>query len=252
MDKGIYAAGSGGFLNLKRIEILSNNLANASTVGFKAERLISRQQEFSDTLASRMGDLPKETGDYFEQTPGAVQIGSETDFSQGPVADTGNPLNVALATANSFFVVQTPKGEAYTRAGNFSLDSGGQLVTPDGMPVMGTAGPISLPQGKSNIDSSGVVSVDGNPVGQLRVVEIDNLKDLRRTEGTRFVAEGGAQAREVPADLIVGAVEMPNISIVEAMVELISANRAFEAYTKTTKTIDDLNERAIRNARASG
>ncbi len=252
MDRGIYAAASGGLVNERRIQVVSNNLANASTAGFKEERLVTQQQSFEDTLSSKLPQLsPRAEGDQ-ERTPGVINATSVTDFSIGPISTTGDPLNVAIGGPNQFFAVNTPDGEQYTRAGNFTLNETGTLVTVDGQPVLGDGGPITLPPGKVEISSSGTVTVNNEQVGQLRVVEIDDLKALKRVGHTRFAIEGGAKPTNVRPNLITESLEMPNISVVSAMVELVSAGRSFEAYTKTIRTIDELNEQAIRNAQTTG
>ncbi len=251
MDKGIYAASSGGLINARRLDVVANNLANVQTVGFKAERLIAREQAFSDTLASKITTSTARDQLGLEDVPGAVHTGSYTDFSQGPIAANGDPLNVALTESNTFFVVATPNGDAYTRAGNFTLNRDRVLVTADGLPVQGDGGPITLPTGgQGKISSSGVVTVDGAVVGRLRTVKIEDTSTLKRQEGVRFTA-AAAQVEVVPAELVPESVEMPNVNVVEAMVDMINAQRGFEAYTKSVRTIDELNERALRNARMS-
>lgn len=252
MDRGVYAAASGGLLQARRLQLVANNLANVSTVGFKAERLVSRQQEFADTLASSIAsNAPHAKGDQ-QRVPGVVDIDSVTDFSPGPVTTTGNPLNVALNNKNQFFVVNTPDGERYTRAGNFTLNAQGTLVTPDGQPVLGEGGPITI-QGGSNatISGNGTVSLNGASVGRLRVVEIADLNQLERADGTRFSLKGG-QASPVAANVIPQSVEMPNVEVVPCMIDMISSQRSFEGYTKTLQTMDELTNLAIRNARVSG
>jgi flagellar basal body rod protein FlgG len=217
--------------------------------------LITRQQEFSDTLAAQIPEAADRASLDLDRTPGVVNSGTFTDFTPGPIQQTGNPLHAALNKENQFFVVQTPNGEAYTRAGNFSMNSGGQIVTADGLPVVGDGGPITVAEGDVRISKNGSVSLDGEAIARLRVVEIDDLQQLSRDEGARFKLVEGSQAQprqiEEPS-LVPQSVEMPNVSVVDAMVEMISTNRAFEAYQKTVRTIDDLNERAIRTARTSG
>lgn len=242
----MYAASSGGIASARKLDIVSNNIANVNTVGYKAERLITSEQSFSDTLASKIANNDPSVLIDQKQTPGVIDIATYTDFSQGPIKDTGNPFDVALTSANQFFVVNTPEGEAFTRAGNFTRTVEGALVTQDGYPVLGEGGQISLPPGKVDIASNGAVTVDGGVVGQLRVVSIEDTNQLKRSEGARFVADGDVNATSVPPNLVTGALEMPNVQVVEAMVEMINAQRSFEAYTKSVQTIDELNNRALR------
>lgn len=251
MDRGIYAATSGGQLNSRRIDIVANNLANVNTVGFKAERLVSREKSFADTLAGSLPITEAEKGSI-KQVPEVTDVGTTTDFSPGPVSNTGNALNVALLNPNQFFVVQTPTGEMYTRAGNFSLNAERTLVTADGLPVLGDGGPISLPPaGEARIATNGAVTAGGVTIAKLRVAQIDDLKQLQRSDGVRFKLGQGAQPQTVEPAVIPESVEMPNVQIVQAMIDMVNTQRAFEAYTKTTRTLDELNDRSVRNMRNS-
>lgn len=250
MEKGIYAASSGGLLESLRLQMIAHNLANSETVGFKAERLVSRQQEFKDTLVGQLESSSDFAKADQARTPGVVSVASMTDFSPGPVQFTGNALNVALANENTFFVVQTPQGEQLTRAGNFTLNQNGQLVTSDGLPVMGEGGPITVGEGMPLITSAGVVESGGEARGRLRVVEVKDPQKLKREGGVRF--SGATDTTNVAADLIPGSVEMANSAVVESMVGLIATQRSFEAYTKVAKTIDEINDTAVRTARTTG
>ena len=252
MDRGVYAAASGGLTNFRLLQIVGNNLANVSTVGFKAERLITRQQEFEDTLAGALNDPSGRAAADHERTPGTVDMQTTTDFTPGPVSFTGDPLNVALRQSNQFFVVNTPEGEAYTRAGNFTLDSAGQLVTPDGFPVMGDGGAIALRPGTAKITGTGMVMVDKEQVGRLRVVQVDDPTQLQRKSGVRFSLGANAQPNSAEADLITESVEMPNVSVVQSMVDMINVQRAFETYTKSVRTINELDDVSLRTARSIG
>ncbi len=251
MDRGLFTASSGGLLAAKQLDVNANNIANVSTVGYKAERLITRQQEFTDTLSARFPKNERHRGD-FERTPGVVVTGSSTDFTVGPIQYTGDPLHVAISNPKYFFTVNTPQGDLLTRAGNFSKTADGTLVTADGLPVSGDGGPITLPQGPAKISPNGTITVNGQTVGRVRVVEVPNLNSLERVGATRFkLASGNAEAVENPY-LAAESVEMPNVPVVEGMVDMITSSKAFEAYTKVAKTIDELNERAIRTARTTG
>jgi flagellar basal body rod protein FlgG len=250
MDRGIYTAASGGLVSTRSLDVIANNLANVNTVGFKAERVVSRQQTFEDTLASTLANAPARAAADADVAPGVVDIATKTDFTMGPVAATGNPLDAALTKPNQFFVVQTEDGEAYTRAGNFQLNSTGILVTADGLPVLGDGGQlVAPPNGTPSLTSSGDIIVNKESIGKLRVVEVANLDDLQRKDGVRFVPKAGAgQASIVEASIVPGAVEMPNVNAVSSMVDMINAQRSFEAYTKLAKELSELDDLSIRNA----
>ena len=253
MDRGLYSATAAGLVADRQVQVVSNNLANVNTVGFKGQRLTTKQQEFSDTLASTIAGVPARAQSDQEQTPGIVDTTTVTDFTPGSINFTGNALNVALRDANTFFVVQTPQGEAYTRAGNFSLNAERQLVTADGLPLTGDGGVIALPPGKISLNSTGTVTVDGSNIARLRIVSFEDPKSLERTEGVRFKAAAGAQPRIAEnAEVVPESLEMPNVDTVTSMVDLITASKAFEAYTKSVRTIDEMNDRIIRNARTTG
>ena len=120
------------------------------------------------------------------------------------------------------------------------------------MQVSGDGGPITFPPGPAQITGAGAVIVDKAQIGRLRVVAIDDLSQLRRVEGTRFALNGGGQVTDVTPNLVPRSLEMANISVVESMIDLVSASRSFEAYTKTVRTIDELNDQAIRSSQITG
>ncbi len=250
MERGMYASASGGLLESRRLEIVANNLANVNTVGFKASRLVARQQEFSDTLASTIDSLKRAETDQ-GNTPGVVDIEVSTDFTPGPIQSTGAPLDAALVDKDKFFVVQVNGEERYTRAGNFTQNVEGVITTMDGYPVMGDGGPITAQGGSPQISSNGSVMVKNQIAGRLRVVTVSDLNALEREGGTRFKLKAGTDAPQiVPASVVPQSVEMPNINVVQSMVEMISTQRAFEGYTKTTQTLQELNETNLRTVRA--
>jgi flagellar basal-body rod protein FlgF len=251
MDIGSYLAASSGVLQMKKLEVQNNNLANISTVGFKGQYVVTASQSFDNTLASTI-DSPDPYGkDDQSRLPGVTDIKTQIDFSMGPIQQTGNPLDVALRSPNEFFVVQTPEGDRYTRAGNFSLSPDGQLITADGYQVQGDGGPILAQAPGVSILPNGSVTagpaVGGVPniVGRLRVVKFDDTSQLQSVEGTRFKAPQGVQPVPVETLLEPQSLEMSNVSAISGMVDLISTNRAFQAYTKAAQTLDNLNQLAV-------
>src|SRR6185369_3521445 len=157
MNSGLYSALSGNIAAMKRMEIISNNLANVNTPGFKKDKML-----FESMLAGNVNPpaVPQgSTADPILQKDSVI-----IDYSPGSVSQTGNNLDLAI-DGDGFFVVSTPEGPAYTRQGNFRLSSDGTLVTADGYPVMGQGGAIRVQGSRVDIDGQGVVMVDGNPAG---------------------------------------------------------------------------------------
>lgn len=250
MDIGTYVSTSSGILQLKKLEVQNNNLANINTVGFKGQYVVAEAQSFDKTIASTIDDKdPFLEGDQ-ARMKNVVAVRTQIDFSQGPIQRTGNPLDAALRAPNEFFVVKTPQGEMFTRAGNFTLSANGTLVTADGYEVQGDGGPIVTGQPGAIIFPDGSIKAGpnlpgaANTVGRLKVVKIDDTSKLQAAEGARFKGVG---VRPVPVEPRVEpqSLEMSNVSAVTGMVDLITTNRAFEAYTKAAQTFDALNQTAI-------
>lgn len=247
MDRGTYASASAGMKELSRLEIVNNNLANVNTPGFKRQFLITSPQSFEDTLAASLDSpAPYAKADH-ERTPGVQEVKTVTDFSLGSFKNTGNPLDVALRNPKDFFVIQTPDGDRYTRAGNFTLNEEGQISTVDGYPVSGDGGAIQATGAHITVTNGGVVQSDGQEVGRLRVVHFEDTAPLVRHESSRFELPAGNPAPEDVDDpsVISEALEMSNVSAIQSVIELIGATRGFELYTKSAKSIDEMNNIAI-------
>lgn len=246
MDRGTYVSASGGLVQLRKLDVVNNNLANVNTVGFKKEMLVGETQTFDETLAKLVeGQDPFARPDH-QRMPGVVHVRSVTDFSPGPVRQTGNALDVALRNPNDFFVVNTANGQRYTRAGNFTINENNELSTVDGVPVVGDGGAISINSGVVNIAANGAVLVNGAQVGRLQVARIAEPSSLVREAGTRFaLAPGQPAPTTVEADVIPSSLEMSNVSVVSSMVDLITTSRSFDLYTKAAQSIDQLNQTAI-------
>jgi flagellar basal-body rod protein FlgG len=235
MDAGIFSAMSGSLAAQTRLDALANNLANASTAGFKAERVLQRAERAGDVAPPPTAVTTPVTRDYVL-----------TDFSQGPVSQTGNPLDVAL-TGDGFLVVKTERGERLTRSGSLTLDGAGYLAAGDGSRVQGTSGDIAISGGPIVIAADGSIRVGEQRVGQLRIVRVEDPTQLVRESGTRF-----APGAEVPADVppggvrvVQGAVEGANLAPVEGLVQLIETVRGFETYMRAAERLDQTTSKAI-------
>jgi flagellar basal-body rod protein FlgF len=235
MDAGIFSAVSGSLVAQTRLDALANNLANSNTVGFKAERVLQRAEKAGEIV-------PPPTAVPTPVTREQVQ----TDFSQGSVTRTGNPLDVAIA-GDGFFVVRSERGERLTRSGDFSIDSGGYLALNDGSRVQGTSGDISIPKSPVVIGTDGSVRAGEQRVGQLRVVTVEDPTQLVRESGTRFAAGSQVPADVAPGSvqIIQGATEGANLAPVEGLVSLIETVRGFETYMRAAERLDQVTSKAI-------
>ncbi len=232
MDRMIYLSMSGAKATMQRQDSLANNLANASTVGFRAELQAFRSVPVEGSGAStRVFAL--------ESTPGY-------NPDAGPITATNRPLDVAMK-GNAWLSVQGLDGtEAYTRAGSLMLSSDGTLSTAGGLPVLGDGGPIQVPANSEvSIGQDGTVSASTNgrstAIGRLKLVTPE--APLIRGEDGLFRDLGGDLPADGNARLQDGALEGSNVSPVESMVAMISAARQFEAQMKMLQTAEG-NEKA--------
>ena len=220
MLKGIAAAASGMLPQLKRQEVITNNLANAGTAGYKRDRLFVQQLD-----RARAGAVPTEA-DW--QAPSV--LGVQVDFSTGPMEQTGNPLDIAIA-GDGFFVVSAPDGERYTRNGHFVLREDGTLVTADDNPVLGDGGEIRLPDGNPEIAPDGSISLQGQRLGKLRIVQFADPNVLVRAGSSLFAAGNpGPGPEDMPSpNLRQGFLERSNVNTIEEMVSMITTFRFYES-----------------------
>ncbi len=216
----------------------SNNLANATTPGFKAQ-----QTRFQEHLiqAQFAGNARQEM-----RYSGVREVRS--DLSPGPLRVTQRALDVAITTDAGFFAVQTPQGERYTRAGAFHMTPTGALVTAEGHSVLGEAGrPVEVGaiEGEVSIAEDGTVRVGDEDMGRLRMVTFQDKTGLLPEGAQLFRAspESGA-AQSTQASLHVGAVEMPNVSVVKGMTQLVSVSRTFETLQRAVEVFSELEHQA--------
>jgi flagellar basal body rod protein FlgG len=229
----------------ERLAILANNLANVGAVGFKADHL-----EFFQLLTSPRAAGPASTaGPAAPLTPPPVSR-VRTDYSQGPLRDTGAPLDVALE-GPGFFVIGGGDGPRLTRAGSFVRTGEGTLATPDGAPVLDTSRqPLRLPSvpGPVRITEAGDVLVGESSAGKLLVVRPASFDALTREAGSRFAAPAEVELTPV-ADARVrqGVLEQSNVNPVLTLVEMIEALRIYEAAQRSARATDETLGRAVND-----
>ncbi len=258
MVRGLYTAASGALVAQSQADNIANNLANVNTSGFK--RTLLQVQSAPDMGVYLLQNQPGgNAGGVSSRTyVGALGSGAEVldtpaVFEQGGLQSTGNTLDLAIQ-GNGFFTLQTPQGIRYTRDGQFARDAQGYLVTMDGERVLGRNGPIALQAGAVQISENGDVHQNGAAVDSLRVVQFGNLGAVRPEGDNRFVDSGAGRPQLDTASTVhQGYLERSNANVVRSMVDLITAQRWFEANQKVIQTQDTANGFAIANVgRSSG
>lgn len=230
MDSGLYAACSGLMARTQALDIVANNLANLDTAGYK------RETEFYEALTAAMhggtgklGALNSAVNQY------GVLSGQSFVMSAGNLNQTGNPLDLALQ-GDGFFVVKGPQGLLYTRNGKFMVDKAGHLMTNEGYPVMGVAGPITIPPGGTvTVGTDGAISVGDAVAGKLQVVTFPARTNLQAESGSNFTAPAGAAVVAIKPQVREGFLEGSNVNPVEEEVNLVTLQRHSDFLTKAIK-----------------
>jgi flagellar basal body rod protein FlgG len=257
MLKGIYSAASAMIVGLNRQTVISHNIDNLETPGFK-EILVS-MDDFAETRVTEKSllnggpaSLPFLTNQGINKLRriGNLGLGVETNpqttnFDQGAMLITNEPLDVAIQGAG-FFRVQTPDGIRYTRDGRFLRNAAGTLVTVDGYEVLGKNGAaIKLGEGEISIKSDGAVFVAEKPAGQIDLVAfLDPAAELTRDLPNTFAAAGAPTSTEV-GRMEQGALESTNVDTARLMTQMISTTRAYQAAQQLLKAQDDLLGKSI-------
>lgn len=237
MENAGYIALSRQLVLQRQMDVIANNLANVTTPAYKAQTM--RFEEFMDRLkdGTRLS--------YVEDA--AVP----RDWREGPVAPTGNPLDVAIQ-GDGFFVVNTPTGERYTRKGRFELDANRQIATADGAPVMGDGGPIVVPQdaGEITVAKDGTVSANNTTtgattvLGQLRLVQFADPQALQEEEAGYYRADSGATP-DATSQLVQGALEQSNVEPIVELTRMIAVTRNYEAAQRLVESEHNRQTKAI-------
>ena len=252
MVKGLYTAYTGMVNEQNRMDIMTNNLANASTVGYKKEG--STSQSFDDVLTVKIKDQSvgmRNVQRIGIKNPG-VKIGENyTDYSQGSFRITDNTYDLALSGDGFFAIEFTNKaGETdtkYTRAGQFTLNKDGYLVTEEGDYVLDTQNRrIRLNTLiDSKITDDGTIYQNDRAVARIQVTDFADYDYLEKYGETYYQPIQGAQTIASNAQVKSGYLEMANVQIVSEMVNLISITRSYESNQKVIQTIDDTLDVAV-------
>lgn len=238
MIRGLYTATTGMLTQEKRMDVVVNNLANATTVGFKQDSLIS--SSFADLLIERINDpaIVQKSQEVGPFSHGIHVDEVATLFSPGAYQETQLDTDLALV-GEGYFMVQTAAGERLTRAGNFQVDAAGYLVTSSGQQVLGQNGAVRIGQSDFSVDNAGNISVDGPVIETLRLVTVPDETRLRKEGGNLFSLMDGAATPTAAVQVRQGYLESSNVDLSAQMVNMIEIQRSYEINQRVVKIMDE-------------
>ncbi|KQM67432.1 flagellar biosynthesis protein FlgF [Sphingomonas sp. Leaf17] len=240
MDKLVYTAATGLKAHMAAQAAIANNMANVSTIGFRADRVVFDRLELKGGGAELMA-----------RAPTSEEV-TDADMSQGAIQQTGRSLDVAVISPDAWIAVQAADGsEAYTRRGDLEVAPSGVLQTGDGHPVMGQGGPITLPPADSvSIAADGSISIvpqGGDPnapqaLDQIKLASIKGSQTVKGLDNLLRVRGGGALPQDLTAKVQSGAVEGSNVNMTQVLVDMIENQRSYEVQANLMKEAKNLDE----------
>ena len=252
MIKELYTAAMGMMSQQTRLEVISNNIANASTVGFK------RDSVFERNLIDSKANLYNIVGSAEQNDP---PIGSYIDFKKGSYDQTGNDFDLAI-DGDGFFLLNDEQGKEFlTRAGNFKINHEGDLISANGKYLMASGGRINLfstlqtdsinsdaRKTEIRIDNSGEIFINNVSHGYLEIVDTNSYEVLEKVSSSDFILTADNQYQKLTNDKISirqGWLENSNVNVIDEMVEMINLQRQFEAGSKVITTNENTLEQSI-------
>ncbi len=275
--KELWVPLSGALAQQRKVETIANNVANANTTAFKKDRTVFKEYLSAYEKGTDI-DLPNKewAPEDFYRSYGAEKAhpkvdGSYTNFSQGQIRPTNNPFDIALE-GNGFIEVYGPNGLRYTRKGNLYVNQDKELVTDQGMKVLGKLdlpevgdGPeaidvvkqipppeartIKLQEGRVTINNQGEIFQKGSLVAKLNIVEFKEISGLRKEGNSLFINQDSRNIKKTETKTIVhqGSLELSNVNPVEEMSNLIKAHRNLESIQRVIKTYDNIANKAYND-----
>ena len=237
MDKLVYTAATGLKARMASQAAIANNMANASTIGFRADRVVFDSLQLNGSALSTRTTTSESVVD--------------ADRKPGAIIQTGRPLDVAV-TGDNWIAVQAPDGsEAYTRRGDLKVAPTGVLETGDGFPVMGSGGPITVPPASSiSIGPDGTVSIipaggqakDAQALDKIKLVSTKGSDTAKGLDNLLHVRGGGVLPDDMDAKVQGGALEGSNVDMTQSLVDMIENQRAYEVQANLMKEAKSMDE----------
>lgn len=243
MNSGMYSACAALVTRMQSLDSIAANVANSSSTGYRAQTT-----SFGSALAQAghhgtLSSLNRSANSFSQITS------AQLSQTQGMLTRTGNELDVALQ-GSGYLKVQTANGVAYTRNGNLQLDTTGKLTTATGDAVLGEAGVVTLNRGPVSISADGTITQNGAIAGKLAVVDFPSGTNMMQRGTSTYIAPAGAEEQAGTATVQQGSLEGSNVSSIDGMVQLISAQRAAESMRHVLNMVDtDMNKTAAELVR---
>ena len=234
MSHGIYTSLAAGMRTFESLDLVSNNLANTETPGYRAQRAVFK--------VVAPGEAAQATGAPARIAERYLLLDEvANDMRQGGIVQTGEPTHLALDGAG-FLVLGGENGPRYTRDGTLRVDTEGQLVHQSGAPLLSADDePIILQPGTFDVSSDGAVIQAGENLGRIQVVRFAEPSALTRSGSNLFTAAGQQAVTDPDTRVIQGSLEQSNVEALTELVEMIRLNRFHQAYKKTLESIDEAN-----------
>lgn len=257
MIRGLYTSGWSMLANTKKMDVISNNLANANTTAYKKDTVVF--QSFPALLTNRINDTRSALNPL--GNVGTMELGSDvgqifTYYSQGQLANTDSNLDLAINdTQNAFFTIGIPGAngqinEYYTRDGAFILNTSKQLATQDGNPVLGENGPIILDDGQFIVNNEGTVIQNGRIAGRLLIRSFTDTSSLRKFGSNLMERTAQTQEQAFNGTIKQGYLEQSNVNTVKEMIDMITVMRSYEANQKILQAEDSTLEKVVNEVGA--
>ncbi len=250
MVRSLYTAYTGMYNEQTRLDIISNNIANAATSGYKQESVTS--QAFEKMLAIKIRDG---SDAYIDRPIGKMSLGVKvgevfTDYGQGSLRETSGTYDLAL-TGEGFFQLRVLAKDGsssikYTRDGNFTMTNEGFIVDYRGNHLQGQSGDLQVDPTSTNVvvDKQGYVRVDGNIVDRIALVDFEDYDYLKKSGDNEYTTVNGATPKVATAGIEQGYLEQSNVNVVSEMVDMITITRAYEANQRVIRSVDTMLENA--------
>jgi flagellar basal-body rod protein FlgG len=238
---------------MKRMDIVANNIANANTTSFKRDRISIRS--FTEELASRLNDKADKTT-YNNINVGGMSMGVfiddvYSDFEGGGLEQTNGPLDLAIIGTGFFCVSNSNRAgestELYSRDGSLTLGNDGLLMTKEGNPVLGQHGMIHIPAGTVMIGVNGDITSNGTYIDKIRMTDFADKHELRKTENNLYQATNRAIKSGFTGQVQQGFLEGSNVNAMREMIDMISLNRLYDANARMITTHDTMMSHAAND-----